>query len=63
MTILKKDCRPCGVPKQVVYARFEPLVALQKYQNALKMGHFGTKNGSKTVGFDEGSRGALGWLE
>ena len=36
--------------KQVVLAHFEPVatvLAHGKSQNALKMGHFGTKNGSK----------------
>ena len=41
---------PLGMLKQVFLGRFEPLVARfgpWKIQNALKMGHFGTNNGSK----------------
>ena len=44
---------PFGMLKQVFLAHFEPGVAWRrvlahgKSQNALKMGHFGTKNGSK----------------
>ena len=50
MTFFKNDPRPHGMAKQVVLARFELIVArvaLLKSQNALKMGCFGTKNGSK----------------
>ena len=43
MTFLKNDPRPCATLKQVFLDRFELVVA----QNALKMGCFGTKNGSK----------------
>ena len=46
----KSDPRPFGMLKQVVLAHFEPVVtrfAHAKSQNALKMGRFGTKNGSK----------------
>ena len=46
MTFLKNDPRPCATLKQVFLDRFE-LVVLRKSQNALKMGCFGTKNGSK----------------
>ena len=41
---------PLGMLKQVLLGRFEPVVARfwpWKTQNALKMGHFGTKNASK----------------
>ena len=50
MTFLKNDPRPCPTLKQVCLDRFELVVAhlvLRKSQNALKMGCFGTKNGSK----------------
>ena len=50
MTFVKKDPRPCVMLKQVFLDCFELVVAhlvLQKSQNALKMGCFGTKNGSK----------------
>ena len=50
MTFLKNDPRPCATLKQVFLDRFEPVVAHfgpPKSQNALKMGCFGTKNGSK----------------
>ena len=50
MTFLKNDPRPCATLKQVFLDRFELVVAhfvLRKSQNALKMGCFGTKNGSK----------------
>ena len=42
--------RPLGMLKQVVLAILSPwgrFLAPGKSQNALKMGHFGTKNGSK----------------
>ena len=42
--------RPLGMLKQVFLGRFEPVVARLghgKSQNALKMGRFGTNNGSK----------------
>ena len=45
MTFLKNDPRPCATLKQVFLDRFELVVA--QSQNALKMGCFGTKNGSK----------------
>ena len=55
MTFPKNDPEPGGMPKQVVLACFEPVVARfgpPKVPNALKMGRFGTKkwvkNGSKT---------------
>ena len=50
LTFFKNDCAPHGMPKQVFLARFELVVAhlaLLKSQNALKMGCFATKNGSK----------------
>ena len=48
MTFLKNDPRPCATLKQVFLDRFEIVVlVLRKSQNALKMGCFGTKNGSK----------------
>ena len=48
MTFLKNDPRPCATLKQVFLDRFELVVAhWRKSQNALKMGCFGTKNGSK----------------
>ena len=50
MTFRKNDPRPCATLKQVFLDCFELVVAiwvLQKSQNALKMGCFGTKNGSK----------------
>ena len=50
MTFLKNDPRPCAMLKQVFLDRFELVVAhlvLRTSQNALKMGCFGTKNGSK----------------
>ena len=46
-TFFKNDPGPHGMPKRVFLARFELVVALRKSQNALKMGCFGTKNGSK----------------
>ena len=49
-TCFKNDRGPHGMPKQVFLARFELMVAslaLRKSQNALEMGCFGTKNGSK----------------
>ena len=51
MTFLKNDPRPCVMLKQVLLDHFELVVAhlvLRKSQNALKMGCFWTKNGSKT---------------
>ena len=42
--------RPLGMLKQVFLGRFDPVatgLAHGKSKNALKMGHFGTKNGSK----------------
>ena len=50
VTFFKNDLGPHGMPKQVFWARFElvvPVVALLESQNALKMGCFETKNGSK----------------
>ena len=50
MTFLKNDPRPCATLKQVFLDRFELVVAhfgSLKSQNALKLGCFGTKNGSK----------------
>ena len=50
MIFFKVVPRPLGMLKQVFLARFEPVVARfgpRKSQNALKMGHFGTKSGSK----------------
>ena len=50
MTFLKNDPKPCATLKQLFLDRFEPVVAhfvLRKSQNALKMGCFGTKIGSK----------------
>ena len=50
MTFLKNDPRLCATLKQVFLDRFElgwPILVLRKSQNALKMGCFGTKNGSK----------------
>ena len=50
MTFLKNDRRPCATLKQVFLDCFELVVAhfaLRTSQNALKMGCFGTKNGSK----------------
>ena len=46
----KIDPGPLGMLKQMFLAHFEPVVtclAHGKCQSALKMGHFGTKNGSK----------------
>ena len=46
----KNDLTPFGVPKGVKGAHFEPIashLAPPKSQNALKMGCFATKNGSK----------------
>ena len=46
----KNDLGAFGMLKPVVFAHFEPVVTgfgSWKPQNALKMGHFGTKNGSK----------------
>ena len=46
----KSDPRPFMMLKQVVLAHFEPVATgfrSWKTQNALKAGHFGTKNGSK----------------
>ena len=46
----KNDPGPFGMLKQVVLAHFEPVATgfgSWSSQNALKMGHFGTKNGSK----------------
>ena len=51
MTFLKNDPRPCAMLKQVFLDRFELVVAHfgpPKIPNPLKMGRFGTKNGSKT---------------
>ena len=51
MTFLKNDPRPCATLKQVFLGRFEVVVAHfgpPKIPNCLKMGCFGTKNGSKT---------------
>ena len=50
MTFFKNDPTPCVMLKQVFLDRFELVVAHfgpLKIQNALKMGCFGTKNGSK----------------
>ena len=50
MTFLKNDPRACATLKEVFLGRFELLVAHfghPKSQNALKMGCFGTKYGSK----------------
>ena len=50
MTFLKNDPRPCATLKQVFLYHFELVVAHfgpPKPQNALKMGCFGTQNGSK----------------
>ena len=50
MTFLKNDPRPCATLKQVFLDRFQLVVAHfgpPKSQNALTMGCFGTKNGSK----------------
>ena len=50
MTFLKNDPRPCATLTQVSLDRFELVVAHfgpRKSQNALKMGCFGAKNGSK----------------
>ena len=50
MTFLKNDPTPCATLKQVFLDRFELVVAhlvLRKSKNALEMGCFGTKNGSK----------------
>ena len=50
MTFLKNYPRPCATLKQVFLDRFELVVAhfgTPKIPNALKMGCFGTKNGSK----------------
>ena len=49
MLFFKNDPRPFMMLKQVVLAHFEPVATSLpngKFQNALKMGHFGTKNGS-----------------
>ena len=51
MTFPKNDPRPCATLKQVfltVLSLWWPILVLRKSQNALKMGCFGTKNGSKT---------------
>ena len=50
MTFLKNDPRPRATLKQVFLDRFELVVAHlgpSKHQRCLKMGCFGTKNGSK----------------
>ena len=50
MTFLKNDPRPCATLKQVfwtVLSLWWPILVLPKSENALKMGCFGTKNGSK----------------
>ena len=50
LTFLKNDPRPCVMLKQVfwtVLSLWWPILVLQKSQNALKMGCFGSKNGSK----------------
>ena len=50
MTFLENDPRPCATLKQVfwtVLSLWWPILVLRKSQNALKMGCFGTKNGSK----------------
>ena len=54
MTFLQNDPRPCATLKQVFLDRFElvlsfelTILVLRKPQNALKLGCFGTKNGSK----------------
>ena len=50
MWFSKNNPRPFGVPKQVKWARLSPLRAIlapPKSQNALKIGCFGTQNGSK----------------
>ena len=46
-SFFKNDLGPHGMPKQVFLAYFEPVLALRKSQNALKMGNFGTRIGSK----------------
>ena len=50
MTFPKNDPRPCATLKQVFldcWSLWWPILVLRKSQNALKMGCFGTKNGSK----------------
>ena len=50
MTFLKNGPRPCVMLKQcfwTVLRLWWPILVLRKSQNALKMGCFGTKNGSK----------------
>ena len=50
MSFLKNDPRPCVMLKQffwTVLRLWWPILVLRKSQNALKMGCFGTKNGSK----------------
>ena len=50
MIFFKVVTRPLGMLKEVFLGRFEPVVARLgpwKPQNALKMGRFKTKNGSK----------------
>ena len=50
MTFLKNDPRPCATLKQefwTILSLWWPIFVLRKSQNALKMGCFGTKNGSK----------------
>ena len=50
MTFLKNDPRPCATLKEVFLDRFELVVAHfgpSKIPKAMKMGSFGTKNGSK----------------
>ena len=50
MTFVKSDPRPCARLKQVFSDCFELVVALmvlREFQNALRMGCFGTKNESK----------------
>ena len=50
LTFLKNDPRPCVMLKQVFWTVLRlwwPILVLRKRQNALKMGCFGTTNGSK----------------
>ena len=51
MTFLKNDPRPCATLKTSVFGPFSggggPFWSSENPKNALKMGCFGTKNGSK----------------